>query len=158
MTSVILEYTKDITTDNLKTMFEAFAANRTKQNFEELLVELQDQANTYGFFFHDRIVTEEEFDTRYELLRTDNLKKPIIDELWVYHIYSKLHFKLSNLELNRIANEKIAANNILRIEQANLLAIANTARAKAEHDLNAEIIHGNIPFTAPEAETVKLTN
>lgn len=51
MTSVILEYTKDITTDNLKTMFEAFAANRTKQNFEELLVEIQDQANTYGFFF-----------------------------------------------------------------------------------------------------------
>ena len=158
--SVIYEYTKDIEPDSLRTMFEAFASNRTKQNCEELMAELQDLSDTYGFFLHDRIVTKDEFDTKLNLLRIDKSKKPIIDELWVYHIYSKLHVKLSkaanimNLEIIRLANEKIAADDTLRIEQANLLEIANTARAKAEHDLNSEIIHGNIPFTTAEAEVV----
>jgi len=158
--SVILKYTRDIPEDSLKDMFATFASNKTKLNCDELIGELLDIAQTYGFLVKSRVVTEDEFNICFNELKHNNLKKPIIDELWVYHIYAKLQVKLSkdehakNLETIRLANEKMAADEIIRQEQAVLLEAAKTAREKAENDLNAEIIHGHVPFTEPEAEVV----
>jgi hypothetical protein len=139
--SVTLEYTQDIDAHILDAKYTEFATTKVKLLFAELIGELKFNSELWGYIIDDAIVTKEAFDTNVVKLVQDGLKTPIIEELRIYLLYSRLQTSKMQRITNNLATETTRAESLAR----EILA-ANIAKNAAELQLQNELIAIDLHF------------